>query len=74
LSEPAIVVATASSDCCSLSRSIFSISRAYWQPAHGSTSVVSASSSSLVRSRKPEIGPIRISSEMRATAGYSTQR
>ena len=51
LSEPAIVVVTASSDCCSLSRSTVSISRAYWQPAQGSASVVSASSSSLVRSR-----------------------
>jgi len=68
LSDPAIVVVMASSDCCSLSRKTFSISRAYWQPAHGSVSVVSASSSSLVRSRKPEIGPIRIRSEMRPTA------
>ena len=58
LSDPAIVVVTASSDCCSLSRSTVSISRAYWQPAHGSASVVNASSSSLVRSRNPEIGPI----------------
>ena len=35
-----MVVATASSDCCSLSRSTVSISRAYWQPAQGSASVV----------------------------------
>ena len=76
LSDPAIVVVTASSDCCSLSRSTVSISRAYWQPAHGSASVVSASSSSLVRSLNPEMGPILMRSDMRPTglSGHSTQR
>src|SRR4051812_9968842 len=67
-SEPAMVVATASSDCCSLSRNTDSISRAYWHPAHGSVSVVSASNSSLVRSRKGEIGPKFSRSVIRPTA------
>src|SRR5579871_499811 len=40
----------ASNDCRWPSRSALSISRAYWQPAHGNTSVARPSSSSFSRS------------------------